>query len=530
MNELKAFPSPSSAPRIVTVLVAAMGGEGGGVLADWLISAAEAQDFPVQSTSVPGVAQRTGATNYYIEIYPVPSAQLDGARPVFSLTPNPGDVDIVAASELVEAGRVLQGGFVHPRRTTLVASLHREYAVSEKTAMGDGRYDGQRVTDAARRLAQRTFLFDMRALAWRNGTVINTVMFGAMAGSGAIPFSREACEQAIRASGKAVEASLKGFAAGYDHVTGAPPRSPSRPCPPGAHAALACAHPRLAGAAARTVRTRRATGCRLPGRPLRRPLFMDRIDAVCAAEQAWAGDFPVTRETARYLALWMSYEDVIRVADLKTRGDRLQRVRDEVGARQGEPLRLTEYLKPGLDEVCSLLPTRAADWLRKRLAHKAHKLSVGLHMRTDTVRGFAMLCVLRSLRPLRRRTSRYAFEQAMIERWLDAVRRTLALSPRLAFELALCGNLVKGYGETSERGHRNLGAVLDDMHGLLHGATNHTATHDTASLDAAAARVRSAREAALADPEGRTLARALGLPPPQVRSHPIHIVRRKPAR
>jgi indolepyruvate ferredoxin oxidoreductase beta subunit len=527
MNELKAFPSPSSAPRIVTVLVAAMGGEGGGVLADWLISAAEAQDFPVQSTSVPGAAQRTGATNYYIEIYPVPSAQLNGARPVFSLTPNPGDVDIVAASELVEAGRVLQGGFVHPRRTTLVASLHREYAVSEKSAMGDGRYDGQRVTEAAQRLAQRTFLFDMRALAWRNGTVINTVMFGAMAGSGAIPFSREACEQAIRASGKAVEASLKGFAAGYDHVTGvaaAAIEMPAAPTLPLHARAQALPQPlrELADHGLQQVADYQDTRYA--------DLYMDRVDAVCTAEQAWAGDFPVTRETARYLALWMSYEDVIRVADLKTRGDRLQRVRDEVGARQGEPLRLTEYLKPGLDEVCSLLPTRAADWLRKRLAHKAHKLSVGLHMRTDTVRGFAMLCVLRSLRPLRRRTSRYAFEQAMIERWLDAVRRTLALSPRLAFELALCGNLVKGYGETSERGHRNLGAVLDDMHGLLHGATNHTATHDTASLDAAAARVRSAREAALADPEGRTLARALGLPPPQVRSHPIHIVRRKPAR
>jgi indolepyruvate ferredoxin oxidoreductase beta subunit len=530
MNELKAFPSPSSAPRIVTVLVAAMGGEGGGVLADWLISAAEAQDFPVQSTSVPGVAQRTGATNYYIEIYPVPSAQLDGARPVFSLTPNPGDVDIVAASELVEAGRVLQGGFVHPRRTTLVASLHREYAVSEKTAMGDGRYDGQRVTDAARRLAQRTFLFDMRALAWRNGTVINTVMFGAMAGSGAIPFSREACEQAIRASGKAVEASLKGFAAGYDHVTGATAAIAEPPVPTVAPALPLHARTRALPEPLRELAEHGVRQVADYQDARYADLFMDRIDAVCAAEQAWAGDFPVTRETARYLALWMSYEDVIRVADLKTRGDRLQRVRDEVGARQGEPLRLTEYLKPGLDEVCSLLPTRAADWLRKRLAHKAHKLSVGLHMRTDTVRGFAMLCVLRSLRPLRRRTSRYAFEQAMIERWLDAVRRTLALSPRLAFELALCGNLVKGYGETSERGHRNLGAVLDDMHGLLHGATNHTATHDTASLDAAAARVRSAREAALADPEGRTLARALGLPPPQVRSHPIHIVRRKPAR
>lgn len=522
MNDPKTFATAD--PRIVTVLVAAMGGEGGGVLADWLITAAEAHDFPVQSTSVPGVAQRTGATNYYIEIYPVPSAQLHGARPVFSLTPNPGDVDIVAASELVEAGRVLQGGFVHPRRTTLVASLHREYAVSEKSAMGDGRYDGQRVTEAAQRLAQRTFLFDMRALAWRNGSVINTVMFGAMAGSGALPFSREACEQAIRASGKAVEASLKGFAAGFDHVTGA---AVARPADNPASAASSSLHPR-ARALPEPLRELADHGVRQVAdyQDTRyADLYMDRVDTVCKAERAWAGDFPVTRETARYLALWMSYEDVIRVADLKTRGDRLQRVRDEVGARQGEPLRLTEYLKPGLDEVCSLLPPRAGDWLRKRLAHKAHTLSIGLHMRTDTVRGFAMLCALRALRPWRRRTSRYAFEQTMIERWLDAVRRTLALSPRLAFELALCGNLVKGYGETSERGHRNLGAVLDDMRGLLSAST-----HDAESLDAAAARVRSAREAALADPEGRTLARALGLPPPEVRSHPIHIVRRKPAR
>ncbi|KQW64943.1 indolepyruvate oxidoreductase subunit beta family protein [Variovorax sp. Root411] len=514
-------------PRIVTVLVAAMGGEGGGVLADWLISAATACGFPVQSTSVPGVAQRTGATNYYVEIYPVPAEQLGNARPVFSLTPNPGDVDIVAASELVEAGRMLQGGFVHPRRTTLAASTHREYAVVEKSAMGDGRYDGQRVIDAATELAQRSFLFDMRALAWRNGTVINTVMFGAMAGSGAIPFSRETCEQAIRASGKAVEASLKGFAAGFNHVTGvaavvgaAPPAATTSP-------AAAPVHPRIA-ALPEPLR-------HLLGHGLRQvadyqdarygDLYMQRVESVLALEQPFGGDLPVTRETARYLALWMSYEDVVRVADLKTRGERLQRVRNEVGARGNEPLRLTEYLKPGLDEVCSLLPPTASAWLRKRLAHKAHKLNVGLHMRTDTVFGFAMLCGLRSLRVMRRASARYAIEQQMIDRWLDTVRRAIAMSPRLAYEIALCGNLVKGYGETSERGHRNLGAVLDDMQAAL--AAPHPGA---ASIDQAAARVRAAREAALSDPEGRTLARALGLPAPAARTHPIHIVRRKPAR
>ncbi|SFP58091.1 indolepyruvate ferredoxin oxidoreductase beta subunit [Variovorax sp. OK605] len=519
-------PAGAATPRIVTVLVAAMGGEGGGVLADWLISAATACGFPVQSTSVPGVAQRTGATNYYIEIYPVPAGQLGGARPVFSLTPNPGDVDIVAASELVEAGRMLQGGFVHPRRTTLAASTHREYAVVEKSAMGDGRYDGQRVIDAATELAQRSFLFDMRALAWRNGTVINTVMFGAMAGSGAIPFSRETCEQAIRESGKAVEASLKGFAAGFDHVTGvavaaaAPVDSAKAP-------AATPVHPRIA-ALPEPLRE-------LAGHGLQQvadyqdarygELYMQRVESVLALEQPFGGDLPVTRETARYLALWMSYEDVIRVADLKTRGERLQRVRNEVGARGNEPLRLTEYLKPGLDEVCSLLPPGASAWLRKRLAHKAHKLNVGLHMRTDTVLGFAMLCGLRSLRVIRRGSARYAAEQEMIKRWLDTVRRALAMSPRLAYELALCGNLVKGYGETSERGHRNLGAVLDDMQAVLS-----PPVRDAAALEQAAARVRAAREAALADPEGRTLARALGLPAPAPRVHPIHIVRRRPAR
>ena len=51
-----------SAQRPLTVLIAALGGEGGGVLADWIVQSALAEDYPVQATSVPGVAQRSGAT------------------------------------------------------------------------------------------------------------------------------------------------------------------------------------------------------------------------------------------------------------------------------------------------------------------------------------------------------------------------------------------------------------------------------------------------------------------------------------
>ena len=503
----------------VTILVAAMGGEGGAVLADWLIDAATTQGFPVQSTSIPGVAQRTGSTTYYIEIFPEESRTPGARQPVLSLTPYPGNVDIAAASELVEAGRILQGGYVDPQRTVLIASTHREYAVSEKVAMGDGRYDGQRVIDAAQGLSKSCVFFDMRALALKHGTVINTVIFGAMAASGVLPLPREACEAAIRRSGKAVEASLRGFEAGYLAATlQAAPQTPSTavrksslPMPSQRLLRLNPAIREIAEAG--VAQTVDYQGERYA------QLYLDRVEAVQAAELAQGSSLlETTRETARYLALWMSYEDVIRVADLKTRADRIAKVRQEVGARDGEPLRLTEYLKPGLDEIASILPPRLSTWLRRKLAHKADKLNIGLHMRTDTVAGFAMLCVLRSLRPWRPYTSRYAAEQGMIDRWLSAIRTGLTRSTELAYELSLCGNLVKGYGATSERGHRNLGAILD--------AAEQAATAD---VGATVQRVRSARQAALADPEGRQLAGTLGLPVPEPKAHPIRIVRRQAA-
>ena len=118
---------------------------------------------------------------------------------MFSLTPSPGNVDIMVASELIEAGRAMQNGYVSPERTTLVASTHRIYATIEKMQMGDGRFDSERVVEAGRQLAKRAVLFDMRKLAQDSGTVINAVLLGAMAGSGVLPLPREACEQAIRA-------------------------------------------------------------------------------------------------------------------------------------------------------------------------------------------------------------------------------------------------------------------------------------------------------------------------------------------
>src|SRR5689334_17440861 len=188
--------------RPITILIAALGGEGGGVMADWLMDAATESNLPAQATSIPGVAQRTGATTYYLEIYPARRSELGGREPVLSLTPSPGNVDVMVASELIEAGRAMTNGYVSPDRTTLIASTHRIYATIEKMQMADGRYEDDKVIAAARELAKTNVLFDMRKLAQESGTIINAVLFGAMAGSGVLPLSRDACQAAIRKGGR----------------------------------------------------------------------------------------------------------------------------------------------------------------------------------------------------------------------------------------------------------------------------------------------------------------------------------------
>ncbi|MGH8749501.1 MAG: DUF6537 domain-containing protein, partial [Burkholderiales bacterium] len=406
--------------RPITVLIAALGGEGGGVLADWILAAAGAEGYPAQSTSIPGVAQRTGATTYYLEIYPARAAELGERRPVMTLAPAPGDVDVLIASELLEAARAMQNGFVTPDRSTLIASSHRIYTTVEKMAMGDGRLDSGRILAAAQTLARRALLFDMHSLAREAGTVISAVMFGALAGSGALPLPRAACEAAIRRFGKGVEESLRGFAAGYA-AAAAPPESARRTFPADVHAVLE------AGAAR----------CRDFQDEAYAELYLERLERFATPERE-GGTHELTRETGRFLALWMCYEDVIRVADLKTRRSRFERVRKEVRAAPGEPLHIVEFLKPGLEEVAALLPRglsrKLVRWARRR--GLAQRLNVGMQVKTTSVSGFLMLRSLAWLRPWRRMSARYADEQALIERWLASIRNA-AQDPALALEIAL---------------------------------------------------------------------------------------------
>jgi indolepyruvate ferredoxin oxidoreductase, beta subunit len=493
--------------RPIAVLIAALGGEGGGVLTDWIIAAAAACDLPVQSTSIPGVAQRTGATTYYIEIFPKTWRELGGKRPVLALAPGIGDVDMVVASELLEAGRMIAGGFVTPDRTQVVASTHRSHAIAEKVAMGDGRFDTAKLVGSIEGNAREHLLFDMDATAKGAGAMINAVMLGAIAAAGRLPIGREAFEGAIRA-GKASEANLRGFKAGFDAAqrgTTAPAHDTGAKRPRTAQAAqladLEAEAARLGAAADFAVEGVRRLAAYQDAAYAR--LYLDRLAPIAEADGRAGAGGRLAREVARHLAVRMSYEDVIRVAQAKIAPERMAGIVAQMGAKPGEPVAIIEFLKPGIEEMCSILPS----WLARRIIGWAQRrgalgrLHLGMEIRTTSILGYLRLAVLAKLRPLRPRSYRYGEEQAAIEAWLAAIRVAAAQSVTLALEIAECARLIKGYGDTLKRGAANYAAIeAQVIHPVLAGAMP-----VARGIDA----IASARTAALADPEGESLARCL---------------------
>ena len=493
--------------RPITLLIAALGGEGGGVLTDWIVAAASRANLPVQSTSIPGVAQRTGATTYYIEIVPKRWHELAGKRPVLALAPGVGDVDIVLVSELLEAGRAIAGGFVTPDRTLMIASTTRSYITTEKMAMADGRYDSARLSKAIAERAREHVLIDMDALAQQSGAMINAVMLGIIAGCGRLPIAPASFEEAIRADGKAVDANLRGFRAGLEAVRSAPTPRP----------AAAVRAERAAAALnelERTVTTSMPEAARsviIEGvwrlaryqdlAYARR--YLDRLTAIRAADERAQAGGALLRETARHLAVRMSYEDVIRVAQAKIDPARIARIASEIGAKPDEPFTVTEFLKPGIEEVCSILPPALAEPIlraaeRRGLLARVHW---GMEVNTASVNGFLRFWLLAKLRRWRPRSYRYREEQRAIDAWLANIEAAARLSGDLALEVVQCARLIKGYGDTHRRGtanHRLIEARLIEpaLFGRIPSAT---------AIDA----IASARTAALADPDGEALARCL---------------------
>lgn len=485
---------------VIKLAVMAVGGQGGGVLTGWIEDVARAEGYAVQATSVAGVSQRTGATIYYVEMAP---AVPGGPSPVFSLMPAAGDVDVMVAAEMMEAGRAILRGFVTPDRTTLIASTHRALAVSEKTVPGDGIASSAEVRAAANVAAQRFVAADFDGIAVRAGSVISAALFGALAGSGALPFPRAAFEHAIRKGGRGAEASMRAFAAAFEAAASpAPEPAPVKPMP----SAPAVSGPphllaewnRLADRAAALP----APVAAMAQAGLRKVVdfhdaaygeeYLERLAQV-AARDGGARGWVLSCEAAKYIANAMAYDDIIHVADRKTRAPRFDRIRAGMGATDAHLLHVTEFFHPRAEEIVGMLPVRLGARVQgdaKWMARIDRWFGKGRRLRSDGLPAFLALHLLGGLRGWRRRTLRHAQEQAHLARWLDTA--LAAPTYDLSVELVRCRRLIKGYSDTHARGMSKFDRVV-------------AATLRIAAREDAADWCRRLREAALQDEEGRAL-------------------------
>jgi indolepyruvate ferredoxin oxidoreductase beta subunit len=443
-----------SEPRLLSILIPAVGGQGGGVLSEWIVDAALAEGYAAHSTSIPGVAQRTGSTTYYVEIF-----EGEGDAPTFSLYPVPGALDVLLAPEFLEVGRAIELGFPSPSRTTIIASTHRLYSIHEKISTTGSIYPAEQLMTAARAFSRELHALDALAVAREHGTEPNAVLLGALAGSGVLPLTPDAYRKAIERKGIQVAANLKGFELGLEHVEtagGARAPSPSRVDAPAAGVDLS--DPLLSG---------------LPDaiRPLaseaiaRLVDYQDRAYAAryVARLKPFVGDGrdpELARTVARLLAVWMTYEDAIRVADLKTRPGRFERIRRQAKVTNASVV-VTDYLKPDLDEIYGILPHRLvapfAAWAERRWPHG--RPTLGQHVKTTTILGYLRLWLLARCRRLRPISYRARLEHERMERWLAAVAWCAALDRDLGREVADAARLVKGYGDV----RRRMTAAFDDL-------------------------------------------------------------------
>jgi indolepyruvate ferredoxin oxidoreductase, beta subunit len=553
----------------ISLLICALGGEGGGVLTEWIIATAHHAGYAAQSTSIPGVAQRTGATTYYVEVFPTPISELQGKRPVFSLNPVPGALDALVSSELLETTRQIGNGMTTKERTRVITSSARTFTTMERMQLADGRIDSAQLLGVVQAHSRTHNVFDMGAVAREAGTIVSAVMLGAVAGSGLFPFKRADYEAVVSEGGGSSAASLRGFAKAFELVsagtaTGSatpvsattPSATPTGTTPPTvttksvmgettnvskaqlamvaqalpkdellplyfkglqpdlAHKFPPPVHEMLALGHARMLEYQGAAYAQL---------YVDRLHKVLQTEQAAdptaTNNYATTREMARWLALWMAFDDIVRVADLKSRASRWQRVVGEVKAKDDDLLKVYDHFKPGVPEFAALLPASLAHkltaWDRRRILKGKTPWALPLKVGTHSIIGMLSLRTLASLKWLRVCGSRYATEQSMIEQWLQGVVQGTQRHWQLGHEIALCGRLIKGYGSTNERGKDNL------LHVLQHLAQGEDAHQ-------AACAVQAARTAALADDAGKALDSALvqhGAPARPVKEQPIRFVR-----
>ncbi len=462
------MPRKAQAPALRSIYIAAVGGQGGNLLTEWLTAAATGKGQRAQSVSLTGLSQRGGATGYYVEIASGPHQD----DVVFCQYPVPGQLDLLVGQELLEMARAVQQGLTS-EKTTIVTSTHRLLSTPEKLPAGGGIMDSAELLSLGRRYSGRLIALDAVAVARDHGLdeiFANSILFGAVAATNALGMDADACKQAIEQTGIAVEPNLTAFDLGYAYAA-------ERRDEPHFYETNPTVGERAQANAARLTGRKRRQYVELfnatAGRwvePLRE-IFVEALyrlvdyqsvgyarKYLALVEDMWRRervpqDPTLTLAYARNLATLMTYEDGARVAQLKIRQARFDRIKTERGLQPDQLYVLRDYLKPDAYEIYGLFPT----WLVTVLLPLGHKLFgareryLELTPHTNTFFGILTFWLLTLFIPVRRWSYRYRDEWRGIAAWQTTIRDYLAIHYELATVIADSASMIKGYGHTRRK-------------------------------------------------------------------------------
>ena len=470
-----------------TMAITALGGQGGGVLSTWLVEVAEASGYYGQTTSVPGVAQRTGATVYYLEFFP--KGKNVDLPPVMSFVPVSDNVDVVVAAELMEATRAVERGYVNGK-TTCIFSSHRVYSTHEKMVPGDGTVDAAKLLQRVQNQSKECLYFDMEALAADYGCHISTVLLGVIAASGILPFERSTYERVIKATNKAVERNLEGFNQSWKQVENLRGGDADLPKTDVSSSVKTFVLPKDTANRPETQAILR----RIDNYPQRcheylylgaqRLLdyqdykyvnsYLDYMDGVLKVDNE-ALDYELTFQAARYLPLWMGFEDTIRVAERKTGRDHIDEARKEVRAATGQHVHLAEFMRPRVEEICGTLPKGLGNLILNSsfLSRLVNKMTGDKIYYSTKLMPFMALFLVSMMKPWRRCTYRYHVEIQEIESWLQTLTMLAESHYSVAIEVVKCQRLIKGYGDTHERGMKKFKLLMNILDELKNDGEGH---------------------------------------------------------
>jgi len=473
---------------LIKIMVPAVGGQGGGVLTEWLVQAFFLENYDVQGISLPGLSQRGGSTVYYLEAHPRPESP--DKQIIFAQFPVPGEVDIIISQEFLELGRALQLGYGSDR-TTIVTSTHRIYSTLEKMPIGSGIYSDENLRKIATAFSSKLIELNALQLAKDNGMddlAVNAILFGALAASGRLPLSKASFISSVEKVGVAVKTNLRGFDVGWSFV------SSKKYAESGKKAVVwetfvKTRADRLEeyerevylGKVSR-IETEFPSQLReIIAESLYRLIdyqdevyadtYIDDVKEIYGLDESVKGNLKLTEHFARNLALLMSYEDGIRVAELKIKSERFKRIKEEMRLRDDQVFKVVDYLKPDAEELYGLLPNIViAPFVRiiespifKKIWRRKKPITFAQTPTTTSFSGYLRLWMMTKIKFMRPHSYRFKKERALMRKYKESTIYYSGLDYKLGSLIARSGSMVKGYGKVRRRTIKAFYRFIDNI-------------------------------------------------------------------